>query len=102
MYMKRVLISEDEKKDILSKYQDDTDSTIMVHLRRNYPLVEMDVEFLKGRPVILVDDKIYLVESNKKMLVNKIFNEVSYVFPDREEKIIRRTIKKYLDLLLFA
>ena len=100
--MKRLLLIEDEKNDILSKYQDDTDNKIMIHLRRNYPVIKLDLEFLNNKNAVMVDDKVYLVKDNKKTLVNKIYLDIIDIFPDVEEKVIRRTIKKYLDLILFS
>ena len=56
---------------------------------------------LKGKIAkILIDDKTHIVERNKKYLVGKIYNFISDDFPDYDEKIVRRTIKKFLDLIV--
>jgi hypothetical protein len=49
---------------------------------------------------VLIDDKAHIVEKNKKYLVSKIYNFISEDFPDYDEKIVRRTIKKFLDLII--
>jgi spore coat polysaccharide biosynthesis predicted glycosyltransferase SpsG len=49
---------------------------------------------------VLIDDKAHIVEKNKKYLVGKIYNFISEDFPDYDEKIVRRTIKKFLDLII--
>ena len=90
------------KKDILSKYDDNTDNKILVYLRRHYPVftIDIDNEFLNGKHRILVDDKTYFVENNKKSLVNRIYNDMVDEFPSYDEKLLRRTIKKFLDLII--
>lgn len=98
--MGRLIITEQEKKDILDKYQDDTDPKILTHLRRHCPVTVIDAEFYKGMHYVLIDDKAYIVEKNKKYLVSKIYNFISEDFPDYDEKIVRRTIKKFLDLII--
>jgi hypothetical protein len=98
--MGRLIITEQEKKDILDKYQDDTDSKILTYLRRHCPVSVIDNEFYKGMHYVLIDDKAHIVEKNKKYLVSKIYNFISEDFPDYDKKIVRRTIKKFLDLII--
>lgn len=98
--MGRLIITEQEKKNILDKYQDDTDSKILTYLRRHCPVSVIDNEFYKGMHYVLIDDKAHIVEKNKKYLVSKIYNFISEDFPDYDEKIVRRTIKKFLDLII--
>ena len=98
--MGRLIITEQEKKDILDKYQDDTDSKILTYLRRHCPVSVIDNEFYKGMHYVLIDDKAHIVEKNKKYLVSKIYKFISEDFPDYDEKIVRRTIKKFLDLII--
>jgi hypothetical protein len=95
----KLVIEQDEKDDILSKYKDNTDNGVLTHLRRNYPIYNQ--RFLDKDNVFLhVDGKNYFVESNKKYLVNKLYLYVSESFPNLSEDIIRRTIKKYIDMIL--
>jgi len=96
--MGRLIITEQEK--ILDKYQDDTDPKILTYLRRHCPVTVIDTEFYKGMHYVLIDDKAHIVERNKKYLVSKIYNFISEDFPDYDEKIVRRTIKKFLDLII--
>ena len=98
--MGRLIITEQEKKDILDKYQDDTDPKILTYLRRHCPVTVIDAEVYKGMHYVLIDDKAYIVKRNKKYLVSKIYNFISEDFPDYDEKIVRRTIKKFLDLII--
>ena len=98
--MGRLIITEQEKKVILDKYQDDTDPKILTYLRRHCPVTVIDAEFYKGMHYVLIDDKAHIVERNKKYLVGKIYYFISEDFPDYDEKIIRRTIKKFLDLIV--
>lgn len=100
MSMGRFIITEEEKKDILDKYRDDTDPKILTYLRRHCPVSEISHEFFKGMHYVLIDDKTHIVERNKKYLVGKIYNYISDDFPDYDEKIVRRTIKKFLDLIV--
>ena len=100
MSMGKFILTEDEKKDILSKYQDDTDPKIFTYLRRNYPVTKISNVFFTGMHYVLVDDKTHIVERNKKYLVGKIYHDMVYNFPDYDEKILRRTIKKFLDLII--
>jgi hypothetical protein len=100
MSMGRLIITEQEKKDILNKYQDDTEPKILTYLRRHCPVSVIDNEFYKGMHYVLIDDRAHIVEKNKKYLVGKIYNFISEDFPDYDEKIVRRTIKKFLDLII--
>ena len=94
----KYIITEQEKEDILNKYQDNTDDKIMIYLRRNYIIVPPTGDYFTSSRV-LVDDKLYEIEGNKQYLVNKIFNEMEDDFTGYDKKVIRRTIKKYLDLI---
>lgn len=95
----RFIISEQDRDEILNKYQGNTDDKIMVYLRRHYtivPPVEIGLRTTSNR--VLVDDKVYEIDSHKKYLVNKIFYEIEDEFVGYDKGLIRRTIKKFLDL----
>jgi len=104
----RLIITEAEKEDILSKYKDNTEDRLLTYLRRNFPVSTVnqprynpetdDYKDVKV-PFILVDDRVRYVESNKKYLVNKIFTTLEGEFMDVSNDIKRRTIKKYLDMI---
>ena len=106
--MKRLIITESEKEEILNRYnEENTDKQILVYLKRHFPVFkpfessELEgVDFLKKMIKILIDDKTYIVNDSKKIIVNRLFNEIDDVFPDVDTSIKRRTIKKYLDLIL--
>jgi hypothetical protein len=96
----KLVIEQDEKDDILSKYnKDNTDNDLLSHLRRRYPFTSEKIND-KDYAFLNIDDKNYFVESNKKHLVNKLYIYVSESFPNLSEGVIRRTIKKYIDMIL--
>jgi len=91
-------MSEEEKKQILSKYSGDTSDELLLYLKRHFPVTEIkhhwsdvSIKFIK------VDDKSRLLEKNKKYLVNVISNLLMDEWIGLGEKKIRRTVKKYLD-----
>lgn len=90
-------ISEEEKKQILSKYIDDTSDELLTHLKRHFPVTEVESMFGGKFKFIQVDDKSRPLMSNKKYLVNKIYEIVVDDWVALGEQKIRRTIKKYLD-----
>ena len=55
---------------------------------------------MKNRIMIRIDDKLLSVDDNKKALVNRLFNEIDDVFPGVDVSLKRRTIKKFIDLIL--
>ena len=71
--MKRIVLTEDEKQDILAKYTE-ADDKILIYLRRNFPAYEVPQEFqdMFGKYRILVDDKSIQVRNNFKNLVDKM------------------------------
>ncbi len=104
----RLIIENSEKEDILSKYSDNTSDKLLVYLRRNFPVTSYPIERydkmsdsykIVNIPFIIIDEKNFFVESNKKNLVNKIYIEIGDQFLDVSEEVKRRTIKKYLDMI---
>lgn len=91
-------ITEQEKKDILSKYKDDTSKELLNYLKRHYPATEITYSWSK-KPLkwIKVDDGMRPLENNKKSLVNEITFLLDEYWNYLGTEIIRRTIKKYLD-----
>ena len=90
-------LTEEEKKEILSKYNDDTSEELLNYLKRHFPVSEF--EFFQGNKykAIKIDDKLRPVFHNKKYLVGLIYQMIGDDWTFLGEKIIRRTIKKYLD-----
>jgi hypothetical protein len=78
--MGRLIITEQEKKDILDKYQDDTDSKILTYLRRHCPVSVIDNEFYKGMHYVLIDDKAHIVEKNKKYSKGEVQINLEIIF----------------------
>ena len=64
-------ITEEERKNILSKYSDNTSDELLRHLKRNYPTWETKLDWME-EPIkyILINDKSRFVKGNKKFLVN--------------------------------
>jgi hypothetical protein len=95
--MKRFIITEEEKEDILSKYTE-ADDKILRYLRRNFPIYETPKEYrdIVGRYKIMVDDKAIIVLHNVKRLVDKIDLEIEDKFPDVSDIVRRQTIKKFV------
>jgi hypothetical protein len=107
--MGRLIITESEREEILNKYnEENTDKKILTYLKRHYhiskPFENSNFfdNFMKNKIMIKIDDKLHAVEDNKKMLVNRLFNEIDDVFPSVDVSLKRRTIKKFLDLILSA
>ena len=106
--MGRLIITESEREEILNKYnEENTDKKILTFLKRHFPLSKpfenskfFDEDFMKNRIMIRIDDKSHSVSDNKKELVNRLFNEIDDVFPDVDVSLKRRTIKKFIDLIL--
>lgn len=98
-------IDENDKKDILSKYVDDTSNELLTYLKRHYPVYISNSEWIRDMGIdpikfILVGDKTHTLSGNKKFLVNKIFNDLEDHWISLGDQKVRRTIKKYLDGLL--
>ena len=93
-----MMITEEEKKELLSKYSGDTSDELLTHLKRHFPVTEIKYDWMT-EPVqfIQVDDKSRLIKNNKKYLVGFIYNLLENNWISLGEKKIRRTIKKYLD-----
>jgi septum formation topological specificity factor MinE len=97
-----MIITEEEKKQILSKYHENTSNELLNYLKRHFPVSEIKFEW-KTEPTkqMFVDDKLYTIKNNKKYLVGKIFNYLEDDWQHLEKEILRRTIKKYIDGYLF-
>lgn len=91
-------ISEEEKKQILSKYKDDTSDEILNYLKRHYTTTKTYLEWMP-EPMLMINinDKFYHVKGNKKFLVGRLSSLLEPLFSNIDIKVIRRTIKKYLD-----
>lgn len=91
-------LTESEKKEILSKYDGTTSNDLLNHLKRNFPVSEFKFDWMK-KPIkrMLIDDKLYIIDDNKKSLVNRLSNYVEDEWTHLDNAVLRRTIKKYID-----
>lgn len=91
-------LTEEEKKDILSKYNNDTSDALLNHLKRTYPVLNSKVSW-SDEPIkmISVDQKTRLLKGNKKYLVAKLSNILEDEWSHLGEPVMRRTIKKFID-----
>lgn len=91
-------LTEEEKKQIMSKYSGDTSDQLLIHLKRHFPTTEIKHDWM-NEPIkfIQVGDKTVLLSNNKKNLVSKISGILMNDWLSLDEKTIRRTVKKYLD-----
>jgi hypothetical protein len=93
-------LTKEEKEDILSKYNDDnTSKKFLIHLIRHYHIFESNFQdtLIKNLKFIVIDGKTRLLEGHKKTILNKIASIEKDNWPDIEESVLRRTIKKFLD-----
>lgn len=94
-------LTENEKKEILSKYSGDTSDDLMTHLKRNFPVYETHLDWMEiPLKFIVVGDKVRPLEKNKKYLVNVISNIVENNWIHLGIPKIRKTVKKYLDAIM--
>jgi hypothetical protein len=106
----RLIISEQDKQNILDKYRDNTDDNLFNKLKRRYPIIpkhtkETPLGSFEIDTSIVYDygDRVAEIKNRKSELVDKIYNEIIDDLyegkPLDREKIgvIRRTIKRYLD-----
>ena len=96
-----MFISEEEKKEILSKYDGNTSNELLTHLKRVYPVTTQKYEWM-NTPIkfIQIGDKTKLLTGNKKLMVNKITSIEEDDWKSLDTSVIRRTIKKFLDSYL--
>jgi len=95
------MISESDKNKILNKYSGDTSDEVFNFLRRHYPKKTTKSEHFTF-DYIFIDDKVRHLGS-KKEITNRLFNEIESLekFQNIDTPVIRRTIKMYLDFLMY-
>ena len=92
-----MFISEEEKRDILSKYEDNTSDEFLRHLKRVYPVETQEIFDNKIIHFITIDGKRKILTGNKKSMVNKIASIEEDSWGNIGKDVLRRTIKKYID-----
>jgi len=97
----KIIITEEQKDEILSSLQDGINKDVYNHIKRRYPLYAIDPELgftnVYGKNRILIDDKLYHIKENKKRLVNIILYDIVEDFQAIGIPVLRKTIKKFLD-----
>lgn len=95
-----MILSEQEKNDIRSQYEsDEISDSLMIHLRRHYPVKSNEIQDLGKWNYIFIDDKMRPLTNNKKSLTNLLYWEIIDKFKGIPEPILRRTIKRYLTII---
>jgi len=92
-------LTKEEKNEFMSKYtEDETSPEVLNYLKRHFQTYKIDIPtFNEPEIMISIYGKSYFVRSNKKRLVNKLFFSIQDSFTNIDEKIVRRTIKKFID-----
>jgi len=93
-----MILTEEEKREILSKYNDNTSNELLTHLKRTYPVTTQKSDWMKT-PIkyIQIEDKTKILTSNKKNMVDRIYSIEEDRWMSLGKPVIRRTIKKFLD-----
>jgi len=91
-------ITEEERREILSKYDNNTSDELLTHLKRTYPVTTIKLDWSET-PIkyIQINDKSKILTGNKKITVDRIYSLEEDRWINLGKPIIRRTIKKYLD-----
>jgi hypothetical protein len=121
--MARIILTEEEKKKIKDMYSDVKSSRkLMSYLIRNFkfykPIDEMGLSdedkenrlelmpFLNDMVKIVIDDKSYTLNNEKKYIKSKIFNSVeddmSRIDPEATKAVVLKTIKEYIDNIMVS
>jgi flagellar motor component MotA len=119
--MGRIILTEEEKKNIKDMYSDVKSSNkVMSYLKRNFqffrPVDEMglndeekekrieELPFLKDLVKIVIDDKSFILTNEKKYIKKRIFNmvedDIARIDPEATKAVVLKTIKDYIDNIL--
>jgi hypothetical protein len=95
---------DDKYKHIKDKYEGNVDNSVLTYLRRNYPVTTHNFDSFgeKKFKYISIDDK-YRPLLSKKEFTTRIYNDLVYngKFTNLDQSVVRRTIKMYLDYVMF-
>ena len=93
-----MMITEEERKEIMSKYSGNTSDELLTYLKRNFPAYEYKTVWMETPwKQISIDSKSYILKGNKKYLVGKISNYIEDEWIHLPVEVRRRTVKKYID-----
>lgn len=97
----KLIITEEEKKEIIAKYSDNHNQEILNYLKRNFPVWSSEPNEWLKTPIkfVQVNGKSKSLNQNKSYLVNVISNIIKDEFPNESEQILRRTVKYYIDII---
>ncbi len=119
--MARIILTEEEKKRIKDMYSDDKSSRkLMSYLITNFRFYKLIDEmglsdenkenrlelmpFLNDMVRIVIDDKSYTLNNEKKYIKSKIFNSVeddmNRIDPEATKAVVLKTIKEYIDNIM--
>ena len=120
--MGRLILTEEEKKNIKDMYSDVKSSNkVMSYLKRNFqffrPVDEMvfnseeekqqhikELPFLENLVKIVIDDKSFVLTDDKKNIKKRIFNmvedDIDRIDPEATKAVVLKTIKDYIDNIL--
>ena len=119
--MGRLILTEEEKKNIKDMYSDVKSSNkVMSYLKRNFqffkPVDEMglndeekqkrieELPFLGDLVKIVIDDKSFVLTDDKKNIKKRIFNmvedDIDRIDPEATKAVVLKTIKDYIDNIL--
>lgn len=95
--MTRLVLTEDEKKEVLSNYFGEFNQKFYDFLKSNITVSSQTIDhFPKPFVLLYIDDKSRLLSTSKKSLVNKIIRTYEDDFPNIPESSLRLTAKKYV------
>ena len=98
--MGRLILTEDDKKDIKLQYQGSVDKKFYDFLKSNIEVESRTVDF-SDKPFVLmyVDGKSRLLNNSKKYLVSVLVNAYGDDFSNLNDASKRLTAKKFIDEL---
>ena len=98
--MGRLILTEDDKKDIKLQYQGSVDKKFYDFLKSNIEVESRNVDFSDKQFVLMyVNGKSRLLNNSKKYLVNVLLNAYGDDFPNLNDASKRLTAKKFIDEL---
>ena len=98
--MVRFILTEDDKKEVMSNYFGEFNQKFYDFLKANITVEAQQIDhFPKPFVLLYIDGKSRLLNNSKKYLVSKLVNTFSDDFSNVPESSLRLTAKKYIDEL---
>lgn len=76
------------------------DYNVIKYLENNYIIGRWQTDIIEAYDnlvYIIIDDKPYFVDRNKKYIINKLYNELIEVFNEINTPVLRRSIRQYIN-----